>query len=446
MHNQNLAERFARLGLQMPRILLPRNGVDLERWAVIACDQFTSDPAYWRRVEERVGNAPSTLRLMLPERYLEEADTAGRLKRIQAAMRSYLSDKILEEQEEGFILVKRRGAEGSVRHGLVAAIDLESYDYGRNSTALIRATEGTISERIPPRTSVRRGAPLEVSHVLVLYDDPDSGVLGPVLANEDSLETLYDFGLMEGSGHITGFRLGEDNLLAQMASGFERLADPAAFERRHGIRDVLLFAVGDGNHSLAAAKTVWEETKRTIAPADRSNHPGRFALVELVNIHDPGLRFEAIHRVLFKGAEEFLRRVRTYPGTILHELDASADISAQVRKASSTQKVGLVTKGRQGILELASPTSALAAGTLERILDDFLASNPGARVDYIHGEEATRSLGTEEGNIGFFLPALAKEEFFASIVKDGSLPRKTFSMGEAEDKRFYLEARRILPA
>lgn len=446
MQRSLLTQRYAKLGLQVPRVLLPRRELDYRSWAVIACDQFTSKPEYWRSVEATVGDNPSTLRLMLPECYLGESDVPSRVSAIHEAMNHYLTDGTLGEINEGFVLVERQGHGGPPRWGLLAAIDLEHYDYRPGSKALVRATEGTIPERIPPRTSVRRGAPLEVSHVLVLYDDPDQTVIGEALAHRHELKCLYDVELMMGSGRVVGYHLDEEPLLERLLAGFERLADPSRFERLHETKEVLLFAVGDGNHSLAAAKSVWEETKRTLELPPNASHPGRYALVELINIHDPGLQFEPIHRVVFGRGREFLRAVTALPYAAYRRIENLPSMMRKVADQSACQRLGVVNGEEIGVLEFAPPTSSLAAGTLQRALDQFLEEQPEAEVDYIHGSESTLELGRKPNNAAFFLPALAKSEFFSTIVRDGCFPRKTFSMGEAEEKRFYLEARRILPA
>lgn len=445
MQRNSLTQRYAKLGLQVPRLMLPRRDLDYRSWAVIACDQFTSKPDYWESVESAVGDSPSTLRLMLPECYLGEPDVTTRVSAIHETMNRFLADGTLGEIGEGFVLVERRTLGGVPRWGLLATIDLEQYDYRPGSKALIRATEGTIPERIPPRTNVRRGAPLEVSHVLVLYDDPDNEILGEPLSRLKELKRLYDVELMMGSGRVIGYHLAAEDLLERVVEGFERLADPKRFSQRHRTKDVLLFAVGDGNHSLAAAKTVWEETKNALKLPPNSAHPGRYALVELINIHDRALQFEPIHRVLFRRGREFLRAIASSPHLSFRRIEDFSQMMGEASEQTLGQRVGVVSGEEIGVIEFGAPTSSLAAGTFQPLLDHFLEGNSGAAVDYIHGTESTLGLGRDPNNAAFFLPALAKSEFFSTIVRDGCFPRKTFSMGEAEEKRFYLEARRILP-
>ncbi len=446
MQTRDTTRRFESLGIRVPRVMLPRKEVDFQKWAVIACDQFTSDPSYWQRVERFVGANPSSLRLVLPELYLTEPDVAGRVAAILGSMNDYIERDIIEELDEGFVLVRRRTRSGAVRTGLLAAIDLEHYDYRSGATSLIRATEGTIPDRIPPRTMVRRGASLELPHVLVLYDDPTNKVVGRLESRVDEYRTLYDFDLMENSGHISGYHVADEDSIQTVFEEFSALADREQFTRRHNRKDVLLFAVGDGNHSLAAAKTVWEEIKSGGDAAD--DHPGRDALVELVNIHDPGLEFEPIHRVLFGGGERLLARIRETPGVRITPSDGYEDMIEQVssQEPTATHSVGLVTVDGFSLLRFDSPSAALPAASLGEFLDDFLRREANASLDYIHGEESTLNLGRKPGNVGFFLPPVAKSDFFEMIVRDGSFPRKTFSMGDADEKRFYLEARRIVPA
>ncbi|MGB5063864.1 MAG: DUF1015 domain-containing protein, partial [Candidatus Competibacter sp.] len=291
---------FAQIALQIPTLLLPRAGTDLTRWAVVACDQYTSQPDYWARVEARVGEAPSTLRLILPEVYLGAADEAARIQAIQEAMRRYLADGVLAPQPPGLVLVERETVRGRTRWGLVVALDLEHYDFNPDAKTLIRPTEGTILERLPPRVRVRERAPLELPHVMVLIDDPQHLVIESL--RSEPLKPLYDVPLMLGGGRVRGWRLEHPMLMQWVVEQLARLADPTLFAERYGVTDepVLLYAMGDGNHSFATAKQIWENLKRAAPdPVAIMNHPARHALVELVNLHDEGLEFEAIHRVAF---------------------------------------------------------------------------------------------------------------------------------------------------
>lgn len=443
---------FAQIGLQIPTILLPRTGTDLSRWAVVACDQYTSQPDYWDQVEALVGAAPSTLRLTLPEVYLGAADEARRIADIQRAMRDYVASGVLVPQTPGLVLVERETARGRTRRGLVVALDLEDYDFNPGAKTLIRPTEGTIMERLPPRVRVREDAPLELPHVMVLIDDPNHLVIDPLFA--EPLEALYDFPLMLDSGRVRGWRVDHPLLIQWVVEQLTHLAVPEAFNARYGVSDEppLLYAMGDGNHSFATAKIIWENLKRTAPDAtDIMSHPARHALVELVNLHDPGLEFEAIHRVAFgvdgerllAALAEFCRAQGSTLSVIEQPSWAVAHRNWVEQPRPGQQTMAFVAQGRCGILAIDRPQLTLPVATLQAFLDQYLPTVAGARLDYIHGEEALQQLGAQPGNFGFCLPALAKGDFFPTIIRDGALPRKTFSMGEADEKRFYLECRQI---
>ncbi len=283
------------IGIQIPQVYLPKAGADLNKWAVIACDQFTSEPEYWRDAEKIVGNAPSTLNLTFPEVHLEKDGAEERIKNIQVAMKKYMDEGILQPRD-GFIYVERT-VSGKTRKGVMLCLDLERYDYNKGSSSLIRATEGTIVDRLPPRIKIRQGAAMELPHILVLIDDPHHSVIEPLRAAKSKFEKLYDFDLMLGSGHLAGYAVNAEfeNKIVEALRG---LASPETFAAKYGIgkdKPVLLFAMGDGNHSLATAKAIWEKMK----PQVGMDHPARYALVEIENVHDDGLEFEPIHRVLF---------------------------------------------------------------------------------------------------------------------------------------------------
>ena len=441
---------LAKLALQVPTILLPKAGVDPSRWAVIACDQYTSEPEYWQAVDRLVGDHPSSLRLVFPEVFLEEDDVDARIADINTCMNQYLAEGVLEAQEPGFILVDRKTSHAPSRKGLVVALDLEAYDYRPGSKTMIRATEGTIVDRLPPRIRVRENAAVELPHIMVLIDDPEQTVIEPLFDAE--LEQVYDFALMQESGHLRGWKVAQQELIDQVGSALERLAAKERFQKRYDVADdeVMLYAMGDGNHSFATAKAIWEQLKSEAAsPAEVMDHPARYALVELVNIHDPGLEFEAIHRVLFDvdaddlflRAADYYQQVETLCLVEWHDDLAAAMAAAQA--AGKAHAVPFVAAGRYGLLKIAVPTLTLEVATLQNFLDDYLQSRSAARIDYIHGEEAVTRLGGQPGNVGFYLPSISKHDLFRTIVRDGALPRKTFSMGEADEKRFYLEARRI---
>jgi uncharacterized protein (DUF1015 family) len=392
-------------------ILLPR-ACDLTKWSVVACDQYSSEPEYWDRVAANVGDAPSTLHMILPEAQLKAPNS--RIAAINATMRTYWETGLFRVLPNALVYLERTMSNGTIRRGLVGKVDLEAYDYTPGSGSAIRATEGTVQERIPPRARVRRDALLELPHVLLLMDDPQDAVLGPVTAKRAELESLYDFDLMEQGGHIAGWLVNGENANALLA----RLADLQT-------ASPMLFAVGDGNHSLATAKACYEELKAAHPDRDFSNHPARYALVEVENIHDDALQFEPIHRVVF-GVD---------PAALLAELNAS--VSAQGGYA-----VPYVTAAGEGTVYLDRSGSHLAVGALQNFLDGYLKTHDG-QIDYIHGDDVARRLAEAPDTIAFLLPPMEKADLFPSVIGDGVLPRKTFSMGHAHEKRFYLEGRLI---
>lgn len=425
------------LGIFVPQVYLPAPGIDPQRWAVVAVDQFTSQPEYWAQVEHWVGDAPSTLQLVLPEVHLEKPGEAQRIGQIQATMRQYLEAGVLQPHE-GFIYVERYLG-GKTRKGLMLALDLERYEYTPGATSLIRATEGTIVERLPPRTRIRAGAALELPHILVLIDDPAHTVVEPVAAARDRLEKLYDFELMCGSGRLVGYAV-DPALEQQLTGGLRGLAQRAGAEP-------LLFAVGDGNHSLAAAKVLWEELK----PRVGMDHPARYALVEVVNVHDEGLSFEPIHRVLFGLKQDFFAFLHQACGKRLtrRPVAGPAALVGQVAAArgGSEHTIGMIGGGSGSpccAVEIADPSASLPAGTIQDLLDAFMEAGGAEKIDYVHGEEVTLRLGSQPGNLGLCLPHLDKAVLFETVRRDGVMPRKTFSLGEAHEKRFYMEARKIV--
>ncbi|MBI4701044.1 MAG: DUF1015 domain-containing protein [Deltaproteobacteria bacterium] len=429
-----------KLGVAVPEVLLPAPGTDLQKWAVVACDQYTAEPDYWRRVDELVGQAPSALRLIYPEAFLGEKDPEARIAGIRRAMQAYL-DRGLLVPYDGLVYVERQISTGT-RRGVVLCLDLEQYDFRRGSQSLVRATEATIVERIPPRVKIRRGAPLELPHIMVLVDDAEDRVLGPLAEAKRRLEPLYDFDLMMGAGRLCGWRVGDRRLEQAVMDGLAALAHPEAFACRYGLgepRPVLLYAMGDGNHSLATAKAIWDETKQG---------PARWALVELVSLHDPALVFEPIHRVLFglSGGADPVAALQQRHGARcrVRPVGAVAEMKAAIEaRAPGRHRIGVVRPSGCAVVEVRDPDALLAVGTLQEVLDGFLEDAGTARIDYVHGAAAVESLGRHEGNAGFYLPAMDKRDLFKSVIWDGVLPRKTFSMGEAHEKRFYLECRRL---
>lgn len=410
-------------------ILLPEN-VDFTKWSVVACDQYTSERDYWEDVKNIVGESPSTLNIIFPEAYLEDSDGEERIKKINEEMENYLNDGLFKEYKDSFIYVKRTQPNGKTRHGVVGMIDLEEYDFSKSSQSKIRATEGTIIERIPPRQRIRRNAILELPHILILIDDRDKAVVEPLEDKIDDFEKVYDFDLMKNSGHITGYLVDEtskNNILKNI----EKLGDVALFEEKYGVKDkgVLMFAAGDGNHSLATAKSCWEEIKQNLSDDEIKTHPARYALVELMNIHDEALEFEPIQRVIFD----------TEPKKLLDALVSYYDASYE---DNGGQKIDYTYGKNEGSIYVTKTDSNLPVGTLQKFLDKYLEEN-GGKIDYIHGNDVVKNLAMQDNTIGFMVGAMEKNDLFTTVIKDGSLPRKTFSMGEAADKRFYLECRKV---
>ena len=406
---------------QVPEILLPSRGTDLKKWAVIACDQYTSEPEYWEECEREVGDAPSTLRVVLPEVKLgtkSQQEIDAELRKISSRIREYTESGIWGEPVRGFILTDRSTSLHPSRRGIMLAINLDDYSYEPGNKALIRATEGTVLSRIPPRVRIRANAQVELPHIMLLYDDPEDKVIRNAMSS--CPEIIYDTDLMQNSGHISG-RLIEEGSSA--ASGIIR--DFKSLVSSDG----LLFAVGDGNHSLAAAKAHWENIKKELTEAEQETHPGRFALAEAVNIHDEGLDFEPIHRVIFDVTKERFLEI------LKNSLRDSGFMTGEA--SEDAQSFTVIGNGEDITVSVADPPHTLAVGTVQQIIDKY-----GLKCDYIHGEDSVRKLA-EENNTGILLPAISKDSFFRTIETEGVFPRKTFSMGEAFEKRFYLEARRI---
>ena len=444
--------RNSELGIEAPKILLPKSGVDLTNWSVVACDQFTSQPEYWKKLVEEIGEDPSTLNMVFPEAYLGEADIEERVNRINAAMEDYLDKGILEELEPGFILLDRKTCHVPSRKGLIVALDLEKYDYKAGSQSLIRATEGTIEDRLPPRIKIRENAKIELPHIMVLVDDPDCAVIEPLF--EKDLSPIYDFELNAGGGHVKGWRVDANEDIASVFQSLEALSDQAAFDNKYGVsgKGVLLYAMGDGNHSLATAKSIWESLKAEAESLEAvMNHPARFALVELMNVHDAGLEFEPIHRVAFgvNGDELLFELKQFFAGEgsevaleLFDSLESAKKRLSGLASNPREHRVLWVAPNEYGLIRLANPKRNLEVGNLQAFLDAYLDGTE-SELDYIHGEDVVEDLGCKEGNVGFILPGIGKSDLFKTVVLEGVLPRKTFSMGEADEKRYYLEARRI---
>lgn len=431
----------ADLGIQIPAVLVPAAHIDLSKWAVIACDQYTSNPEYWAEVRRQIGDSPSTLDLILPEVYLDDPEVETKIQQINGRMQTFLAEKILVPLAPGLVLLDRRTAHVPSRKGLLLAVDLEKYDYKQGAKSLIRPTEETIADRLPPRIKIREGGILEVPHIMLLLDDPEQTVIEPLFQHIPDLPQLYDFELMMNGGHLTGYHVTAPALLNQICQALARLIEPEVTDTKYGAAEApLLFAVGDGNHSLATAKAIWEKIKQQTAdPNTLHDHPARYCLVEVVNLYDEGLIFHPIHRLLFNiDADQFFRELqRDLRCRIINTGELNAPDNPEV------QYFHFCSATTSGTVVIDDPTSVLTVGTLQPFLDAYLRRHPESRIDYIHGDDNVRTLGQQPGNLGLLLPPLNKHDLFKTVIRDGALPRKTFSMGEADEKRFYFEARKI---
>ena len=409
-------------------ILIPKK-TDMYKWCVVACDQYTSEPDYWREVEKIVGDSPSTLNLTLPEIFLEDDDVEERIKKINKNMEKYIDDDLFKEYTDSMIYLERTQDDGKVREGVIGIVDLEDYSYEKGSQTLIRATEKTVIERIPPRMKVRENALLELPHIMILIDDDKKEIIETLKDKVKDKDIVYDTDLMQKGGHIKGYKLSKticNNIIKQL----EKLADKDNFEKKYDVKDkgVLLFAMGDGNHSLATAKACYEKLKETMSEEEYLNHPARYALVELVNLHSSALEFEAIHRVLFDvDVEDLIKELNKY---------------YKINEEGKGQKFELIYKDYDKVLYIENPKSNIPVGSIQMFLDEYLKDHKG-KIDYIHGEDVTKELGSKENNVGIIFDAMEKGDLFKTVILDGALPRKTFSMGHSQDKRYYLESRKI---
>jgi hypothetical protein len=413
-----MGDALSEWGVRVPDILLPVPGVDLTRWAVVACDQYTAEPEYWQTVDDFIGDSPSTLRMIWPEAWLGRPGADA----VASVMKRYVAEGVLSEPQRCIVLVRRETSSG-VRRGLLMALDLERYDFRPGSSSLIRATEGTVMNRLPPRIAIRRDALLELPHAMLLIDDPDDTVIGPV--DKPGLPLLYDLELMMGGGRLAGYRVKEE-----LETGIARALGSLAVRG-----DSFLFAVGDGNHSLAAAREYWLGIRDAVPAEQRDTHPARYAMAEVVNLHDPALRFAPIHRVLF----------HVDPAGALASLCWELSRAGEVRLDSPLPGAWCIpychSEGR-GALYVRTADS-LAVEAVSRALDAMLAADAEMAIDYIHGEEAALRLGAQPGCLGLLLPEFDKSGLFPAVRTRGALPRKSFSMGEAHEKRYYMECRRI---
>lgn len=410
-------------------ILLPDfNKVDGKKWAAVACDQYTSEPEYWNKAYEFAAGCPSTLELMLPEAFLDRESEL--IPKINQKMHEYLADHLVEHKDS-MIYLERKQSDGRIRRGIVGAIDLEDYDYSKGSQTLTRATEGTVLERIPPRVAIRRGAAFEMPHIMILIDDPERTVIEPISSKAESYAKAYDFDLMADSGHVKGRFISPEDFDG-INTALDKLATAEAMNKKYGVKVApLLFAMGDGNHSLASAKALYEEIKREIGDEAAKDHPARYALCEIVNLHDEALDFEPIYRVLFGvDKEDFTRSFADY----LSALHGNAE-----EQGIDLWQDGEIIK----TYTVKSAEAQLAVGTVQNFLDIYVKAHPEVTVDYIHGIETVRTLTRQDNTLGITFDGMTKDMLFKTVICDGALPRKTFSMGHAADKRFYLECRKI---
>ncbi len=407
-------------------ILLPKNA-DMGLWSVIACDQYTSQPEYWDALSEKVGDAPSTLRLILPEAYLETKDTLTETEKINRTMVKYLEDDVFTTVENSYIYVERELVAGKTRCGLVGLIDLETYDYRKDSVSPVHATEGTVESRLPPRVKIREGACLELPHIVVFVDDPKNAVFEGL----DDGERLYDFDLIDDGGHITGRRV-SGKAADRVQGALAQLAEPEYLEKRYALngKSPVVIAMGDGNHSLATARLCWEEIRESLTPEERANHPARFGLAELVNIHDPSITFEPIHRVLFE----------TDPKNYFDE--AENFFSGKNGEGKTSHKITLACGGETEEIIIKGHTIGNLIALCQSFCVEYIKTH-GGKLDYIHDDDTTLEMAGRPECAGLLLPAMDKNELFPSIIESGVFPAKSFSIGPARDKRYYLECRKI---
>ena len=415
------------------KILIPNEKIDFSKWAVVACDQYTSEEEYWHDVENIVGEDASTLNIVLPEVYLDNFETSRTIEKIQKKMLEY-KENILTKSIDGFVYVERTINNGDIRKGIVACIDLEDYSYKEGEFPLIRPSENTIEERIPPRLKVRNKASLETPHIMMLIDDDKFEIIEPLSQIKDELVKCYNFDLMKNGGHITGYEITQDNIIKDLEQKFINLANVEKFKSKYkNVKNdkPIAMAVGDGNHSLATAKAYWEKTKANLNDETLKNHPARYCLVEIVNVHSKSIEIEPIHRVVLGIAEdEFENKMEQFfkeNKNILNE-----DI----------HKFSLVTKLGEKEISITSPIGAIPVASVEFFLDDLCSKNKNVKLDYVHGDNTVRKLA-KDGAIGIILPEFEKSDLFKGVVLGGVLPRKTFSMGCANEKRYYIECRNI---
>lgn len=422
-------------GYTIPRIMMPARSVNLRKWSVVACDQYTSQREYWEEVARYVGNAPSTLHLILPEAHLGDNDLPDRIGRMRRTMHEYIADGTVEAQRPGIVLTERHLGP-VVRKGILMAMDLEAYDWDIEKRPMIRSSERTVLERIPARVRIRRDAWLELPHIILLIDDPGNNVIGSLHLERGNFRRLYDFDLMMNGGRVEGWLVRDDDVLEEVADHISRL-------KRH---DNMLYCVGDGNHSLATAKTIWDEAKQEMSAREQQESPLRYALCEIVNLRDPAIEFEPIHRVFFgvnpvELAEYVTARLNAAGREARLVYERSGRSRQTVPHPADPFTIPFNYHDGVGRITIARPGHPLALGELQPIFDDYTAEHPGVQLDYIHGDEAYMELCERYDTMGFFFAPMRKEDFFDTVVRCGVLPKKTFSIGEPDEKRYYLESR-----
>ena len=404
--------------IRIPKILIPNKSIDLQKWSTIACDQFCARPKYWEELESFVSDAPSTLRLTCPEIYLNKGDLEERILKVQAQMKRYLEQGIFEEYEN-FVLVEREVENGRKRVGIMIAIDLDKYNWERVRVP-IRATEGTLVERLPVRIKIREKAPLELPHAIILIDDPDKSIIEPIYNQRESLQKLYDFELNMGGGRIAGYKIDDSESILQK---LEDLLDADVQVSKYGIDAGIQFAVGDGNHSIATAKVMWEDLKKGLSEEERENHPARYMLVEMVNLYGEGMDFKPIHRLIYNPTPEFLEGLK--------------------EALNGESRLKIIVGDKEEYINCPDKAS-LTISAVQNYIESYLKNNPQVEVEYVHNEEHLIDAIKERGGLGIVMPEFPKSELVNFVVNVGNLPKKAFSIGEPEHKRYYLECKSII--
>lgn len=418
-------------------MLIPSKKIDYTKWAVVACDQYTSEEEYWNKVLKNVLDIPSSYHITLPEIYLEADDIDEKIEAIHKTMLDYLQNDILQRVDNSIILTKRYTNGNAIRRGIVAKVDLEYYDYNIGSTSKIRPTEKTIVERIPPRLKVRQNATIELPHIMLIIDDDKQEIIEPLFDKLDKFEQIYNTELMENGGKIEGYVVNDKEIIENILEKFDMLSDDKVFCEKYGTKThkPLSFAVGDGNHSLATAKAHYEQLKKTDKNAE--NHPARYCLVEIVNIHEPDLTIEPIHRIIF---DVDTKDILEFANNFFDECKITNEMPQNTK---NSHIYPFIIQGEYKYLQVINPKWSIPMGTLQAYLDEYMKNNKTCKIDYIHGKNSLEKLSMKDNAIGFILPDIEKSDLFKGVIFDDVLPRKTFSMGEAYEKRYYMEARKI---